>query len=202
MLSALLRCRLEPRSRAAVAKAALELQRTRSNEFAKEKAPTSINPQLDRNQKPGKTKLSWMRGAYKCNFFVGEALSKSGYVMPLSDKHRYAGAGSLHSHRRYFQRIVSPADLRPGDVVTLRWPGKGNAHAAIVTKTGKRKGTIEITGTGRGSVVTEKVSAHLGKDWHEALSTAKYDSKHQRFVLKAADGTRFHVYLLRPKRKR
>lgn len=124
---------------ASVVDAAYTLLRTRREEYSFAGAPRSENPSLTGNRAPGSTVLAWLHRRNKCNQFVGDALYAAGYSMPtfrMSDGSRhYVHAEALLQRSSELRSLRSLADVRPGHLIVIDYPGNGedSAHVEIVT---------------------------------------------------------------------
>jgi len=107
--------------------------------YAKDQAPVSPNPQLTANRKPGTTVLTWLKNHWKCNQFVGDALTQAGVQAPLNKMRdgsfHYAPAEKWPTYHNLFERITDPAKMQVGDVLIRDYPSSGDAtaHVEIVT---------------------------------------------------------------------
>ena len=107
--------------------------------YAYDSAPTSPNPQLTANKRPGSTVLGWLKDQWKCNQFVGDSLTQAGVQAPqfkMADgSYHYAPAEKWPGFHNLFERITDPATMQVGDVVVRDYPSTGDAtaHVEIVT---------------------------------------------------------------------
>lgn len=185
----------------AIAKVAISIAAGRGGEYARDAAPTSENGALSGNVRPGRTRLTWLAGRYKCNQFVGDALWRAGvrmpsYKLPGGGEH-YVNAEALPHQRAYFDRLARVADLRVGDVIVIDFPGRGQdgAHTEIVTH--RDTSTVRATGAHADGAYETEVSPLLGESWSSALSRARRDGEAGCWRLGAHT-----IYLLRPRRRR
>lgn len=101
--------------------------------------PTSPLKGLSGNRTPGVTHPSWLKDNWKCNQFVGDALTQAGVKAPtwqMADGSvHYASAEKWPSFTNLFERITDPSQMKPGDIVVRDYPGSGDAtaHVEIVT---------------------------------------------------------------------
>lgn len=106
--------------------------------YARAAYPTALEPRLTGNREPGKTGLRWLQGHNKCNQFVGEALYRSGFQMPMftmpDGSRHYMHAAALPGQSDYFTPILRRSEIAPGDIVVMRGPGRGenSAHVEII----------------------------------------------------------------------
>jgi len=182
----------------AIAAAARDRLRRMGEEYGVAGAPTSPHPRLSHNRDPGVTRLGWLRGQWKCNQFVGDALTQAGLAMPV---HRmpdgsvhYMQAEALPHQPRYFSRITALEQLRTGDLVVLDFPGRGagTAHAEIFSEVRHRRGGIRSIGAHREGASEEPGWRSIG-DWHEGLRAAAFDGEERRWEHPGVT-----IYLLRP----
>lgn len=177
-----------------IAMAALSRAEHLGADYAVDGAPTSPHAALSHNRRPDETRLEWLRGRYKCNQFVGDALAEAGWAMPTyrmpGGGQHYVNAEALPQHRGHFGRITDSTQLRPGDVVVVDYPGRGanSAHAEVVTDVDPRRGILHTVGA--------HADGAYPRDWSELLDGATYDPRTQSW--KRYDGSR--IYLLRAKR--
>lgn len=123
----------------AVARAAEVIFRERGYEYSKASAPRSPHPELSGNKIPMHSRLSWLVGRAKCNQFVGDALFEAGFEMPTfrmkdGSKH-YMNAERLPTQTLHFERVVTKAGVRPGDLMVIDYTkraGENGAHVEIV----------------------------------------------------------------------
>ena len=107
--------------------------------YAASVAPHSFHPLISGNKIPGQSNLEWLRNRSKCNQFVGDVLTLSGYSMPtyrMADGSlHYANAEALPGFRQHFQQIIDPRQVRAGDLLILDWPktGENGAHVEIIS---------------------------------------------------------------------
>ena len=161
--------------------------------YAFKAAPTSPYPNLSGNFMPGVTKLSWLKNHNKCNQFVGDVLTLSGFRMPTTyqpgGKEHFVIAEDLPKKTKYFERITSIEQLRPGDLMVidnLARSGASTAHVEIVTACSSDGKVLESTGAHRDGAYTE---ARPGF-W----SNLRYDASGQCWRKPGSA-----IYLLRPK---
>ncbi len=107
--------------------------------YGYDNAPTSPLKNLSGNRNPGVSQPGWLKNNWKCNQFVGDALTQAGVKAPtwaMADgtvhymsAERWPGATDL------FDRITDPSQMRPNDIVVRDYPGSGDAtaHIEIVT---------------------------------------------------------------------
>jgi len=107
--------------------------------YAKDQAPVSPHPLLTGNRKPGTTVLTWLKDHWKCNQFVGDALTQAGVKAPtfkMADGSlHYAPAEKWPVFHNLFERLTDPAKMQVGDVLVRDYPSSGDAtaHVEIVT---------------------------------------------------------------------
>jgi hypothetical protein len=107
--------------------------------YAYDQAPTSPHPQLTSNRRPESSVLGWLKNQWKCNQFVGDALTQAGVQAPLfkmaDGSYHYAPAEKWPGFHNLFERITDPAKMQVGDVVVRDYPSTGDAtaHVEIVT---------------------------------------------------------------------
>lgn len=132
--------------------AALDRVATDGPGYAWDAAPTSPYKNLSGNKVPGESRPSWLKNNNKCNQFVGDALTQAGLKMPtykMTDgTEHYVNAERLPEYRGHFDRVTDPADIRPGDVFVLDYPGTGEstAHTEVVTSFDPATGTLRSAG--------------------------------------------------------
>jgi hypothetical protein len=104
-----------------------------------QQAPVSPNPQLTGNRAPGTTVLGWLKDNWKCNQFVGDALTQAGVKAPLfkmaDGSFHYAPAEKWPGFTNLFDRITDASKMQVGDVLIKDYPSTGDAtaHVEIVT---------------------------------------------------------------------
>jgi hypothetical protein len=187
----------------AVAKNAIAIAAGRGGEYARPEAPTSDNPDLAGNRRPGRTRLTWLAGLNKCNQFVGDVLWRAGlrapsYRMPGGGRH-YVNAEALPAQRRCFDRVPRIKDLRVGDVIVIDVPGRGrdSAHAEIITHLDHRTGEVRATGAHADGAYETRVSPLFQDPWGSVLHKATHDGKEERWSYNG-----MQIYLLRPRLRR
>lgn len=118
---------------------AKRILREQSESYAFNAAPSSPNPALTGNTLPGVTRLGWLKNRNKCNQFAGDVLYAAGfelptYRMPDGSRH-YVNAEALPRFPDYLRQRHSLADVEPGDLLVLDYPGTGEntAHVEIVS---------------------------------------------------------------------
>ncbi len=153
-------------ARRRVAEAALAMTREDAGSWGLAGTPTSQHPELTGNRHPGRSRLRWLRGEYKCNHFAGEALHRGGFEAPTwrmkDGSVHYRQAEAWPRATRHFDTLSGPEALGPGDVVILDNPkasGARGAHALIVLPGGRvaaagrqdaRVARLEARGLSRG----------------------------------------------------
>lgn len=107
--------------------------------YGYDNAPTSPLKNLSGNKSPGVSQPSWLKDNWKCNQFVGDALTQAGVKAPtwaMADGTvHYASAEKWPSFTNLFERITDPSQMKPGDIVVRDYPSTGDAtaHVEIVT---------------------------------------------------------------------
>lgn len=107
--------------------------------YGYDNVPTSPLKGLSGNKQPGISKPGWLKDNWKCNQFVGDALTQAGVKAPtwqMADGTlHYASAEKWPSFTNLFERVTDPSQMRPGDIVVRDYPGSGDAtaHVEIVT---------------------------------------------------------------------
>jgi hypothetical protein len=178
---------------AAIARAAQRRARLMRADYAIDGAPTSPCRSLSGNRRPNATRLSWLRGLFKCNQFVGDALIEAGVAMPTfkmrDGGHHYAAAETLPRQTGYFDRLHQLIELRPGDVIVVDYPshGAGTAHAEIVTGIDDAGKKLKVAGA--------HADGCYEREWSWLFEGAIYN--HERRGWESGDNL---IYLLRPKR--
>lgn len=155
--------------------------------YAKENTPVSPNPKLEGNRQPNVTRLGWLKGHWKCNQFVGDALTQAGvktprYTMRSGGLH-YMEAEKWPQQTQLFDRITDPSQVKVGDIVVRDYPGSGDATAHIEIVTGINP--MRTTGAHADGAYEKE------NDW---LAGGTYDPAQRAFNV---DGNT--VYVLRPK---
>ena len=119
--------------------AALDRAAKHGPSYGKPNVPVSPHPLLTSNRQPGVTKLAWLQDHWKCNQFVGDALTQAGVQTPLykmqDGSYHYAPAEKWPTFTNLFDRVSDPAKMQVGDIVVRDYPGSGDAtaHIEIVT---------------------------------------------------------------------
>jgi hypothetical protein len=122
-----------------IVSAALDRAARHGPSYGKPNVPVSPNPLLTGNRQPGVTKLGWLQDHWKCNQFVGDALTQAGVQAPLykmpDGSYHYAPAEKWPSFTNLFDRVTDPSKMQVGDLVVRDYPGSGDAtaHIEIVT---------------------------------------------------------------------
>ena len=122
-----------------IVSAALDRAARHGPSYGKPNYPVSPHPLLTSNREPGVTRLTWLKDHWKCNQFVGDALTQAGVQTPLykmqDGSYHYAPAEKWPSFTHLFDRVTDPAKMQVGDIVVRDYPGSGDAtaHIEIVT---------------------------------------------------------------------
>jgi hypothetical protein len=122
-----------------ILEAAADRAARQGTNYGYDNVPTSPLKNLSGNRNPGVTQPSWLKNNWKCNQFVGDALTQAGVKAPtwaMTDGSvHYASAEKWPSFTNLFDRITDPSQMRPGDIVVRDYPGSGDAtaHVEIVT---------------------------------------------------------------------
>jgi hypothetical protein len=167
-----------------IAKAALDRLQRSGREYAKASAPTSPNSRISGNRKPTQTKLVWLKDRNKCNQFVGDVLTDSGFAMPLNKMKdgtfHYASAESLTTKTAQF-REISIKQARVGDLAVFDWAkeGENGAHVQVITKIDLNRNKLELTGAGKLGAQTSDYSTllshgQLNQSWMEKNNAEVY----------------------------
>lgn len=162
---------------AAILRAAQQIMTKQGAAHALAGTPTCPNPVIAGNSRPGRSPLRWLKGWFKCNQFVGDALYKAGAQMPLHRPGKgiqYVGATSLHTFTKHFDQITDLKNVRPGDVIQLDFV-PGPAHCAIVSRFDAKTKTMYAIGA-RADGARER------SDWTGWLRDMKYDAKNKCWV--------------------
>lgn len=134
--------------------------------------PYALDTDYSKYRKPAhdaveKQSYRYKEGDWKCNVFIGDVLSQTGFEPALSDKGRYSQAESL-PRKGVFTPVTDLRDLQPGDVLVLDYPGSGGAtaHVEIVTDVerdaqGRLTRVTSIGGRGEGVVENDAKGALL-----------------------------------------
>jgi hypothetical protein len=175
-----------------VKQAALTRAANDSAGYAYDNAPTSPFINLSGNRTPGVSRPSWLANNNKCNQFVGDALARGGMRMPtfaMTDgSEHYVNAEKLPTFTRHFDRITDPAQIRPGDIFVVDYPGTGlsTAHTEVITAYDAATGDFKTTGAHSDGAYEKDRPA-----WMQSMT---YDAANQRW-----DDGGSHLYILRPK---
>ncbi len=126
---------------------ALKLIKDAGRSYAYASKPKSPLAGLSGNIKPGTTEIGWLANQNKCNQFVGDVLTLSGYVMPTNKMAdgslHYKSAVTLPAQSGYFVKKRSLDDVRPGDIYVKDYGrGDGVGHTEIVTGVSKDKNNV------------------------------------------------------------
>ncbi|MDP2272918.1 MAG: hypothetical protein Q8N23_26940 [Archangium sp.] len=119
--------------------AAADRAAKQSTAYGYDNAPTSPLKGLSGNKNPGVSQPGWLKNNWKCNQFVGDALTQAGVKAPtwaMADGTvHYASAEKWPSFTNLFERITDPSQMKPGDIVVRDYPASGDAtaHVEIVT---------------------------------------------------------------------
>lgn len=137
-------------------------------EYARSGVPTSPYQNLSGNNYPNFSKINWLRGLNKCNQFVGDVLTMSGYKMPtfrMSDgTEHYMHAEALPKQTQYFDIINNASSIKEGDLIVFdqkKRSGENGAHVEIITTIDINKGILELTGARRLGAKTREASQLL-----------------------------------------
>ena len=133
-----------------IAENALKLIRNAGNSYAYKNYPKSPYKNLTSNKIPGKSELKWLKDNNKCNQFVGDVLTLSGYAMPTNKMtdgtEHFKSAITLPSQTQYFDKRTKFSDIQKGDVFVKDYErGNGVGHTEIVTDIKQEKGKTIIT---------------------------------------------------------
>ncbi len=184
----------------AISDAAQMRLKTMTRDYGLDGTPTSPHPRLSHNRHPGITRLSWLRGQWKCTQFVGDVLTQAGVSMPV---HRmkdgsvhYMQAEALPHQRRFFHRVASLEQLKAGDIVVVDWAerGTGTAHTEVFSEVQMRRGGIRSIGAHATGVTEEQGWRPIG-DWHDTLRQATFEEHTSSWTV-----NQYTIYLLRPTR--
>lgn len=156
--------------------------------YGYDNVPTSPLKNLSGNKTPGVSQPSWLKNNWKCNQFVGDALTQAGVKAPtwqMADGSvHYASAEKWPSFTNLFDRITDPSQMKPGDIVVRDYPGSGDAtaHVEIVTSVEPFK-----------SIGAHRDAAYeqAGTNWVEG---GTYNAARRNFQVGGNE-----VYILRPK---
>jgi hypothetical protein len=137
--------------------------------YAFNKSPKSPNPEITGNKHPEKTPIPWLKNRNKCNQFIGDVLTLSGYKMPtfiMPDKSKhYANAEALLKFESYFFKIPSFDVARAGDLVIFDRPsvGENGAHVEMITELNAKTGVLKLTGARKNGAEEKDYSQILNK---------------------------------------
>jgi hypothetical protein len=167
-------------------------------DYSYTKAPSSPLASLSGNVAPGETKVSWLRNRNKCNQFVGDVLTLSGYEMPtfrmIDGSEHYMNAEALPGQDRYFNLVSEIGSIRAGDVLvvdSLSKRGENGAHTEIVTKVDHDRGQMRTTGARKSGAAERDFSkVFAGLSPSEAEGSFKHPFEHA------------NVFFLRPIKRR
>ncbi|HEY0883273.1 MAG TPA: hypothetical protein VGD87_17175 [Archangium sp.] len=156
--------------------------------YGYDNAPTSPLKGLSGNKTPGVSQPSWLKNNWKCNQFVGDALTQAGVKAPtwaMADGTvHYASAEKWPSFTNLFDRITDPSQMKPGDIVVRDYPSTGDAtaHVEIVTQVEPFK-----------SIGAHRDAAYeqAGENW---VAGGTYNPAKRNFQVNGNE-----VYILRPK---
>ena len=124
-------------------------------QYAKSNAPISPLAGLTGNRYPNFTRINWLKGLNKCNQFVGDVLTISGFEMPVfkmkDGSLHYKNAERLPAESSYFTKITDLRSLQPGDLIVVDWtkPGEDGAHVEVVTNINYQSGDLFLTGASK-----------------------------------------------------
>lgn len=178
----------------AIAKAATDRAAADPEGYAFPNAPTSPRRDLSQNTVPGKTRPRWLKNQWKCNQFVGDALTQAGVEMPTytmsnGTKH-YVHAEKLPSFKNHFDRITDLKEMKPGDVFVFDRPetGLATAHTEVISK---------VHGPGKFSSIGAHKDGAYEENNSDMLDGASYNAQKRAWDLPS--GATF--YILRPNKR-
>lgn len=173
-----------------IAQTAKDWAKLYSKDYAFAAAPRSPHASLSANSKPMLSKLNWLKNSNKCNQFVGDVLTQSGFKMPThamkDGSLHFVKAEDLPDYHKTFARLNDLKQVRAGDIMVIDYNGRGasSAHVEVITKNDLINGTINAIGAHfDGAYETEK---------SKYLQNAKYDPK-----IKAWNTESYRVFFLR-----
>jgi hypothetical protein len=129
----------------------------------------SFHPKITGNTEPGISRLAWLTGHNKCNHFIGDVLTLSGFEMPtytMTDGSlHYKNAERLLLESSHFQHI-NVNNLQPGDLVVFDWNhrrGSNGAHVEMIGRVDRTNGTLNLIGARSGGAKERSSSELLGQ---------------------------------------
>ena len=179
-----------------IASAAENLTARFGRYYAKDEAPLSPYPALTGNRIPGKTRLWWLKGLYKCNQFIGDVLTLAGFRMPIfrmaDGSEHYVNAEALLQRSAEFSRLTCLQDLRPGDILLIDWreEGENGAHLEIIAD-------INLTLQRLLTFGAHKSGASLS-DYSWLFRGASSDAQRSCWINHSLTRGRYDIYALRP----
>jgi hypothetical protein len=171
-----------------IVSAALDRAAKHGPSYGKSEVPVSPHPLLTSNRNPESTKLNWLKNHWKCNQFVGDALTQAGVQTPLykmqDGSYHYAPAERWPSFTHLFDRVTDASKMQVGDLVVRDYPGSGDAtaHIEIVTSVNPFRST---------GAHMDAAYEQAGANWTEG---GTYNPSQRAFDVNGNT-----VYVLRPK---
>lgn len=167
---------------------AIERSRQYGFDYAFQKAPRSPMHNLSGNKRPGETQIRWLKNRNKCNQFVGDVLTLSGFEMPtfkmLDGSLHYMNAERLPEQKKYFQKLSKLELVRAGDVLVvddLSAKGENTAHTEIVTQVDFDKRQMRTTGARKAGAFEKDFSkVFAGLSFQEEVGAFKHPFKHAK----------------------
>lgn len=164
-------------------------------DYAFNGAPSSPLVGLSGNKRPGETQVRWLKDRNKCNQFVGDVLTNSGFVMPtftmIDGTLHYMNAERLPGQSRHFDKRLSLDSVEKGDVIVIDKQsrrGENGAHTEIVTSVDTLTQTMSLTGA--------RKKGAFERDFSSVFMHLKETSEAGVFLHPFEDSK---VYFLRPK---
>lgn len=164
--------------------------------YARDEAPPSPYAGLSGNSQPGRSRLWWLKGLYKCNQFLGDVLTLAGlrmptYRMPDGSEH-YFNAEALLKRPGDFGSITALSDIRPGDIVLIDWSesGENGAHLEIVAE-------IDLSAQRLRTWGAHKDGAAL-QDFSWLFRGARFDAQRTAWINTSSLRGQYLVHVLRP----
>ena len=163
--------------------------------YARDEAPPSPYAGLSGNSHPGQTRLTWLKGLYKCNQFIGDVLTMAGFRMPTwrmpDGSEHYVNAEMLLKRPAEFARVTALEDIRAGDILLVDWsePGENGAHLEIVS-------SVDIAAQRLLTLGAHKQGATM-MDFSWIFRGAVYDQARQGWINYSPTRGNYAVYVLR-----